>query len=63
MFSLGGGEIILILVIAAIFIGPKDVPKVARQVGTWYRQLRLATNDIKETVEREIEKEDKQKLE
>ncbi len=55
MFGLGGGEIILIVILAIILIGPKDIPKVATQIGRFFGQLRNAASDLKTTVEHEID--------
>lgn len=52
----------LVLVLAAILIGPRDLPRVATQVGRWYRKFRLAAEDLKGTVEREIDLADQTKI-
>jgi len=67
MFGLGGGELIIVLLIAVIFLGPKEIPRVATQLGKLYRQLKFAAEDLKTTVEKELNEEappaDKSKLE
>jgi Tat protein translocase TatB subunit len=40
--SVGTGELILILVIALIFLGPERLPEIARSVGKTVRQFRDA---------------------
>lgn len=55
MFGLGGGEIVLILLIAIIVLGPREIPRVAAQLGKLYRQLKFAADDLKSTVEKEIQ--------
>jgi TatA/E family protein of Tat protein translocase len=50
MFGLGTGEIILILVIALIFIGPKKLPEIARALGKGLAEFKRATNDIKRSL-------------
>ena len=40
MFNLGSAELILILLVAFIIVGPKDLPRVGRALGRWVRQLR-----------------------
>jgi Tat protein translocase TatB subunit len=61
MFGLGGGEIILVVLLAIVLIGPRDLPKVAHQLGKWTRQLKTAIQDIKSTVEKEINLHDDEK--
>lgn len=48
MFNLGSSELILILLVAFIIVGPKDLPKVGRAIGRWVRQLREMFNEFKE---------------
>ncbi|MDA8230004.1 MAG: Sec-independent protein translocase protein TatB [Magnetospirillum sp.] len=40
MFDIGWDEMALIGVVSLIVIGPKDLPKVMRQVGRWTRKAR-----------------------
>ena len=40
MFNVGGGEFLVILLIALIVLGPQKLPEVARQVGGMMRELR-----------------------
>ena len=42
MFGLGLGEIIIVIVVALVVIGPKDLPKMLRNVGRWAGKLRIA---------------------
>ncbi|MEZ4364808.1 MAG: twin-arginine translocase TatA/TatE family subunit [Kofleriaceae bacterium] len=51
MFGMGGGEIILILVIALIFLGPEKLPDAAKSISKGIRDLRGATRDISQTIE------------
>lgn len=48
MFSLT--ELILIAVIGLIFIGPKQIPEVARVLGNLVRDLKRASNEFKRQV-------------
>lgn len=47
MFGIGMTEMIVIAVIALIFIGPDQIPEVARTVGRFLNDLRRSTDDIK----------------
>ncbi|HEX8954439.1 MAG TPA: twin-arginine translocase TatA/TatE family subunit [Polyangia bacterium] len=51
MFGLGMGELIVILAIALIFLGPKRLPDVATSLGKAIRSFRKATRDLTEQLE------------
>lgn len=40
MFNIGFGELILILLVAFVIVGPKDLPKVAAALGRGVRTIR-----------------------
>ncbi len=42
MFGMGWSEILVILVIAVVVIGPRDIPKIMYQVGRVARRLQYA---------------------
>jgi sec-independent protein translocase protein TatB len=46
MFNLGFSELIVIGVIALIFIGPKQLPEVARAVGRMINEWKRATSEL-----------------
>ena len=46
MFNLGFSELILIAIIALIFIGPKQLPEIARTIGRALNELKRASNDL-----------------
>lgn len=47
MFGLGLGEIIIIILVALVVIGPKDLPKMLRKVGRWAGKLRRMAADLR----------------
>jgi len=51
MFGIGMPELIVIMVIALIVIGPKKLPDLARALGRGMAQFRKATEEIKDTLE------------
>ena len=48
MFGVGFSELILILVIAYVFVGPEDLPKVARWLGRAVRRIRLLMRELRQ---------------
>ncbi len=46
MFNLGWTEILLIAVIALVFIGPKQLPDLARALGRFMNELRRSSNSL-----------------
>lgn len=50
MFNLGFTELLLLGVIALIFIGPSQLPEVARTVGRLLNEWKRATSDFQSTV-------------
>lgn len=48
MFNIGLSELILILLIAFIVVGPKDLPKVARALGRFVKYIRSFIQEVKE---------------
>ena len=47
MFGLGTGELILVLVLALIFIGPERLPDMATKLGKIARRARQAIDEFK----------------
>lgn len=48
MFNVGFSELLLILLVAFVIVGPKDLPKVARSMARGIRQLRQLFAEFKE---------------
>lgn len=46
MFGMSVSEILIIMVIAVIFIGPKKLPELGRQLGKFFRSYRGIKDDI-----------------
>ncbi len=59
MFNIGFTELLLILLVAFVVVGPKDLPKVARWLARMVKKSRNLINDIKkesgwDTIEKEV---------
>ena len=52
--GLGSAELLLILVVALIFFGPRKLPQLARSMGKGLSEFRKASDDFKRTWEREV---------
>ena len=48
MFNIGFSELLLILLVAFVFVGPRDLPKVARALGRGVRWIKQFIKDIQE---------------
>lgn len=64
MLDIGWPEFALVLVVALLVIGPKDLPKALYTVGKWVRKARAVTGDFQrhiDTMVRDAELEDARK--
>ena len=50
MFNIGFAELILVLLIAFLVVGPKDLPRVARWLGRMVKKARQLMREIKQEV-------------
>lgn len=50
MFGMGMTEVVLILALALIVIGPKKLPEIAKALGRAMGEFKRATNDLKSTI-------------
>jgi sec-independent protein translocase protein TatB len=63
MFDVGFSEIVLILVVALVVIGPEKLPKVARTLGLLAGRMQRYAASVKADVERELRNEEVLRLE
>ena len=52
--SLGGGEILLILIVALLLFGPRKLPQIGKTLGKAVGEFRNATNELRRGIEREV---------
>ena len=60
--SLGFPELILIFIVALIVFGPKRLPEIGRTLGKALGEFKKATDDLKNTIEREVQVEELKQL-
>lgn len=51
MFGIGWSELLVILALALLVIGPKDLPRVLYAVGKFIRKIKTFTGDIQNSLE------------
>ncbi|WP_336981465.1 Sec-independent protein translocase protein TatB [Altererythrobacter fulvus] len=64
MFDIGAQELLVIVVVAILVIGPKDLPAALRTAGRWIGKIRRVSNHFRagvETMIREAELEEMEK--
>jgi len=64
MFDIGAQELLIIIVVAVIVIGPKELPTALRTAGRWMGKVRRVSNHFRagvETMIREAEMEEMEK--
>ncbi len=60
--SLGVPELLLIFVVILIVFGPRRIPEIGRTLGKALGEFRKATDDLKNTIEREVRLEELKKI-
>lgn len=58
MFGIGTTEVLLILVVALLVIGPSKLPDVARTLGKGMAEFRRMSSDVKRTIDFEAQRAD-----
>lgn len=62
MFEIGIWELVLIMVIALIVLGPERLPEVARTAGRWVGKARGMMRTVKAEIDRELAAEELQRV-
>ena len=55
--TLGGPELVLILVLALIVFGPRKLPEIGKSMGRMLAEFRKASHEFQRTIEDEVEAE------
>ena len=62
MFDIGFSELVVIMVVALIVIGPERLPKVARTMGLLWGRAQRYVNGVRADIERDMQMEELNKL-
>jgi Tat protein translocase TatB subunit len=57
MFNIGPQELLLILVVALIVVGPRRLPEIGRSIGKGLREIRKAQDEVRKTIQVNLEEE------
>ncbi|HEX9700572.1 MAG TPA: twin-arginine translocase TatA/TatE family subunit [Acidobacteriota bacterium] len=57
--SIGGTELLVIMVIALLIFGPRKLPELGRSIGKGLSEFKRASNDLKRSLEDELDAEDR----
>ncbi|MBK06174.1 MAG: twin-arginine translocase subunit TatB [Deltaproteobacteria bacterium] len=62
MLNLGGWEMAIVVLAALLLLGPQKLPEFARFFGKAIREVRKTTQEVKDAIDFEIEKEELNRL-
>lgn len=51
MFGIGVTEILLILIVALVIVGPEKLPELAKTIAKGFNEFKRTSNDIKRTID------------
>ncbi|WP_369025805.1 Sec-independent protein translocase protein TatB [Qipengyuania sp. RANM35] len=54
MFDIGASELLMIVIVAIVVIGPKDMPRALRSAGRWIGKVRRMSNHFRAGVDEMI---------
>lgn len=55
MLNIGPQELLLILVVALLVVGPRRLPELGRSLGKGLREIRKAQNEVRKTIQVELD--------
>ena len=58
MFGIGLPEILVILVVALIVVGPSRLPELAKSLGKAFNEFKRMADEVKDTIQEEVIKEE-----
>lgn len=63
MFDIGGSELLLIVIVAVVVIGPKDMPRALRTAGRWIGKMRKVSNHFRAGIDAMVREAELEELE
>lgn len=57
MAGIGAGEVLIILLVTFVIVGPEDLPKAARRIGRIIRTVRSSFGELKDDLKIDIDEE------
>lgn len=54
MFGINGGELVLLIIVAIVVVGPERLPEYSRQLREWVIQMRDIVRQGKEQIKSEV---------
>ena len=58
MFDFGFWELVLVMIVGLVVIGPKRLPRVAAQVGEWLGRMRYLMHQFRQSIQQELQAEE-----
>lgn len=55
MFGIGMTEVLLILAVALVILGPKKLPELAKTLGKAFGEFKRSVNDLKSSIDIDVE--------
>ena len=55
MFDISGPELLTILLVALIVVGPRRLPELTRRLGSWASEIRSAVRDLRTGLDKDVE--------
>jgi sec-independent protein translocase protein TatB len=62
MFDVGFSEMLMVVLVGLLVLGPERLPKVARETALWVRKARSLLHNAKADIKRELDLEELQEL-